>query len=268
MYNKQQKVFRCLFCGSKPIGEKIFKYLINQFNIEIKIVVSNENTKETWWKSNKIYKYCKKNKIQFYPCNNTGLLKKEITNKIKELKIDLILSVQTDFIFSKEILQLVNHMAFNLHVGLLPNYKGWNAINHSILNNEKFLHTTLHWINSKIDGGDICYLSKIKISNKDTAISLYKRNLVSSFNLFKRFWKNLDKNNVPRIKQIGIVRYYKKDEIEGLKEIKLISEICSKSRAFYFPGFKIAYLKINNKKIYIKPFENQIKMAKELFKKE
>ena len=31
-----------------------------------------------------------KNKIQFYPCNNTGLLKKEITKKIKEFKIDLI----------------------------------------------------------------------------------------------------------------------------------------------------------------------------------
>ena len=102
---------------------------------------------------------------------------------------------------------------------------------------------------------------------KDTAISLYKRNLVSSFNLFKRFWGNLHKNNVPRIKQIGIVRYYKKNEIEDLKEIKLISEIYLKSRAFYFPGFEIAYLKVNKKKIYIKPFENQIKMAKKLLKK-
>ena len=51
-------------------------------------------------------------------------IKKRITKKkLKEFKINLILSVQTDFIFSKEILQLVNHMAFNLHMSLLPNYK-------------------------------------------------------------------------------------------------------------------------------------------------
>ena len=46
------------------------------------------------------------------------------------------------------------------------------------------------------------YLSKIKISKKDTAISLYKRNLVSSFNLFKRFWGNLDKNNVQELSKL------------------------------------------------------------------
>ena len=73
----------------------------------------------------------KKNNIKFI--SNEKKNENEIIDSIKEHKINLIISVQHCWIFSDKILKSVNGNAYNLHNAKLPDYKGYNTINHAIL---------------------------------------------------------------------------------------------------------------------------------------
>ena len=54
----------------------------------------------------------------------------------------------------------------NCHAGMLPKYRGRNVINWAIINGEKELGITVHFIDNKIDTGR-WYLKKIKILKSD-----------------------------------------------------------------------------------------------------
>ena len=45
--------------------------------------------------------------------------------------------------------------AINLHPSLLPKYRGRAPLNWAILNGEKMLGLTAHWIDNGVDTGDI-----------------------------------------------------------------------------------------------------------------
>ncbi len=69
---------------------------------------------------------------------------------------DLAISIRFGQIFKSEIIGLPRFGVLNLHSGILPNYRGVMASFWAILNAEKKLGTTLHYIrDSGIDTGDI-----------------------------------------------------------------------------------------------------------------
>lgn len=69
---------------------------------------------------------------------------------------DLAISIRFGQIFKSEIIGLPRFGVLNLHSGILPNYRGVMASFWAILNGEKKLGTTLHYIrDSGIDTGDI-----------------------------------------------------------------------------------------------------------------
>ncbi len=69
---------------------------------------------------------------------------------------DLAISIRFGQIFKSEIIGLPRFGVLNLHSGILPNYRGVMASFWAILNGEKKLGTTLHYVrDSGIDTGDI-----------------------------------------------------------------------------------------------------------------
>ena len=77
---------------------------------------------------------------------------------------DLIISIRFGQIFKQELINIPHLGVLNLHSGLLPKYRGVMASFWAILNGEKKLNTTLHYISdSKIDAGDIIDFSEEKI---------------------------------------------------------------------------------------------------------
>ena len=133
--------------------------------------------------------------------------------KIKDFNSDLLVSVSYDQIFKKKIIECCNLGIINCHCGALPFYRGRSPINWAIINGEKSFGITVHYVNQKIDQGDIIIQKKYPIKKKDDFKSLLNLAnkkipylLLSSINLIL-------KNNVKPIRQSSISKigsYYKK----------------------------------------------------------
>jgi len=63
----------------------------------------------------------------------------------------------------------------NLHVSLLPQYRGAAPINHAIINGEKESGVTTFFLTHEIDTGDIILSDKVSISDDDTAGDLHDK---------------------------------------------------------------------------------------------
>jgi methionyl-tRNA formyltransferase len=76
--------------------------------------------------------------------------------KIKRLDPDLIISIRYGHILKNEVIKIPKHGVINLHSGLLPEYRGVMATFWAMLNNEKEIGTTLHYIDDNtIDTGRV-----------------------------------------------------------------------------------------------------------------
>jgi len=77
---------------------------------------------------------------------------------------DLIISIRFGQIFKSLLINLAKLGVLNLHSGILPNYRGVLASFWAILNGEKKLGTTLHFVpDAGIDTGDILDFSHSEI---------------------------------------------------------------------------------------------------------
>ncbi|MFT6917465.1 MAG: methionyl-tRNA formyltransferase [Cognaticolwellia sp.] len=76
--------------------------------------------------------------------------------KIQAFSADLIISIRYGVILKPPVIALSTHGVINLHSGLLPNYRGVMATFWALLNGDKQLATSLHFIDdSTIDTGGI-----------------------------------------------------------------------------------------------------------------
>ncbi len=96
----------------------------------------------------------------------------EFTDLIRELKPDAFVIISYGQIIPKKILNIPKHGALNIHVSLLPKYRGASPIQQALLNGESATGITIIKINEKMDAGDILFVKKLPISDEDTAESL------------------------------------------------------------------------------------------------
>ena len=79
----------------------------------------------------------------------------------------------------------------NIHPSLLPNFPGAHAHKDALKAGAKKSGCTVHFVNSKLDGGKIILQKKIKILKKDTAISLKKRVQKEEYLIYPRAIKKI-----------------------------------------------------------------------------
>jgi len=120
---------------------------------------------------------------------------------------------------------------------LLPAYRGCFSTPWSIINEEKYVGYTYHYISENFDEGDVLFQEKIKISDEDTAHSL-------SYKIFQKGLSNLIKvisligsNGKP---QLGPAHYYKnKPPFDGkINPNWTIKEKNNFIKAMYFPPYE------------------------------
>lgn len=88
----------------------------------------------------------------------------EALMEFRKFAPDLILSIRFGQIFQRELIKIPRRGILNLHSGVLPKYRGVLATFWAILNKEKNIGTTLHYISDpKIDTGDVIGFSTDKI---------------------------------------------------------------------------------------------------------
>lgn len=252
-----ESMYHVMFLGQKPLGEKCLNILKGTVfhNIRIAAIVSNISADDVWWKSNMPYCFAQKNNI---PCiGNEKRYADEIKDCIIKNKINFLISVGHNWIIDKETINMVQGNAVNLHLAMLPMYQGNFTYNHAILNREKEYGVTLHFMQEEVDTGDYIFMPRFKISDKDTAYSLYQKSMNLGMTAFEEFVHILDSNEeIPRHKMIGEAHFYDRHSIDGKREIKdisNISDVVTRSRAFYFPPFENAYFINQGTKYYIQP---------------
>ena len=82
----------------------------------------------------------------------------------------------------------------NIHPSLLPKYKGLNTHQRVLENNEKYSGCTVHYVNTKLDGGKIILQKKVKVYKNDTPKSLAKRILKQEHILYKKAINKVSSN--------------------------------------------------------------------------
>ena len=146
--------------------------------ITIGIIISN-NPKS------KGLKYAKINKIKKKVFNlNSTLFEKKAINELKKNNINLICLAGFMKILSKSFIKNFKGKILNIHPSLLPKYKGLNTHERAIRNKDKYSGCTVHFVNSRLDSGEIINQKKVRIKKLDTPKTLAKRILIQEHKLY------------------------------------------------------------------------------------
>jgi len=164
--------------------------------------------------------------IPIIPTNNIN--DKNYLKKIAQSKPDIIVSFGCPQVFKKEILSLPPLGCINVHGSLLPKYRGKNIGFWILLNHEKETGITVHYMNKKIDAGEIILQKKIKIYPQETVDSLYKKIVPEEGQALIKALKLIDEGRV-RTKKIDVKN---KDYLSNpsITDIKLFRKMGKKFR--------------------------------------
>ena len=178
-----KKVRTAVFISGKGSNLKnLIKFSLRKVSpIEINLVISN-NVKAKGLKFAKLYKIKKK----IYNYDKKKISEKRILKDLKSNDIKLICLAGFMKILSKDFIRKFRGKILNIHPSLLPKYKGLNTHYRAIQNKEKYSGCTVHLVNSKLDSGKIILQKKVKLSKKETPLSLQKKILKHEHILYPR----------------------------------------------------------------------------------
>ncbi len=149
--------------------------------ISINLIISN-NSKA------KGLNYAKLNKIKKKVLNfkNKNLTENNLLNILKKNHIEMICLAGFMKILSNNFIKKFKGKILNIHPSLLPKYKGLNTYKRALNNKEKYSGCTVHFVNSKLDSGEIILRKRVKISKNETEASLAKKILAQEHKLYPK----------------------------------------------------------------------------------
>lgn len=197
-----------------------------------------------------IIDFALKNNIPFYtgnPRNGKGF------NFIKNINVDVIVSINYLFLIEEDIINHSNTLTFNIHGSLLPKYRGRTPHVWAIINGEHKAGVTAHVIDSNCDTGDIIYQIEIPIENEDTGATMLKKYEKVYYPLVKKVLKNVTNNEIHLTPQNESDATYfgKRTPADGEINWNWTKEDIRnwvRAQAFPYPG---AFTFYNNQKIII-----------------
>lgn len=100
---------------------------------------------------------------------------KELLQILKNMETDFFVVIAYGMIFPKEILKKPKFGAINIHFSTLPKYRGASPIQEALLHGDKETGISIIKIDEELDHGDIYFLKRIPIAEKDNFPSLSKK---------------------------------------------------------------------------------------------
>ena len=205
--------------GSRPISLYFYKI----FKKKIIYIVKNKKKEKKYWNK-----------------DVSNLKNKCFVNleNLKKIKFDLGVSINYNEKIPPKILNQARIGFINFHYSYLNKIRGRNVLFHTIYNQEKFFGYTIHWMNHKIDAGNLMYTKKFKLKKDYTSNKIFniiekdlkffiKNKLSKNLN----YYLNFNKKNKAKFK------FYKKKDKD-----KIVNGFLKK------PNFKKKYLLLNSLK--------------------
>ena len=169
-----------VFFGTNYDGSYFLQKLIKDF--KIKIVVTDLIINDSWGRFLKRWLLHKKLtediarwRTGVVLIDQSYVTKNKFIKILKEFNIRLGIVATFGKIVPKDVIKSIPLGIINLHPSLLPKYRGANPIFWAIRNGEKEFGITVHYLNEKIDAGDIIMQKKIPIEDYETIIDCKKK---------------------------------------------------------------------------------------------
>lgn len=125
----------------------------------------------------------------------------EFVKVLKDLNPDLIVVVAFGQILPKSILDIPKFGCVNVHVSLLPKYRGAAPINWVIINGEEKTGVTTMYMDEGLDTGDMILTSEFALDDEITAGELHDIMKEEGAKVLKETIDLIEKGEAPRIKQ-------------------------------------------------------------------
>lgn len=144
----------------------------------------------------------------------------KIVSKVKEDKPDIIVSGYFDQIIKKNLIKIPSFGIINIHLSMLPEYKGVKPVFWVLKNNEYKTGITIHIVEEGLDTGDIVIQKEIDIFPTDSVDSLTKRMSIIGSEILQTAIGNIQLNKLELKKQIGSGSYYSQPTKKDLAHFK------------------------------------------------
>ncbi len=108
-------------------------------------------------------------------CQPETLKTPAIIELLRDLKPDLIIVLAYGLIIPKTVLEIPKLGCVNLHVSLLPRWRGAAPIQRAILAGDKTTGVTLMQMDTGLDTGNILKQTELPIHDNDTSATLHQR---------------------------------------------------------------------------------------------
>ena len=180
--NSKNIKLRVVFMGTSDLSQTILQALVeNEYNVVG--VFTKPDTKvgrKQELVSPLVKQLAEQNHIPiFQPLKfNT-----EAVEELKKLKPDLVIVAAYGKIIPKAALEIPGFGCINVHVSLLPKYRGPSPIQNALLCGEKETGVTIMLMDQGVDTGDILAQEKVTIEQDDTTETLMEKLSIIGANL-------------------------------------------------------------------------------------
>lgn len=191
--------------ADKDVGSKTLDFLLKNYFNDIKWIVCIDKQSQAW---TILAKY---NFDLDFVFLNSQLEDDSVLTMMKDFEVDYILLAWWPHIIREPILSIPRIGVLNFHPSLLPYNRGRNYNFWTIIENTPF-GVSIHFINEKIDSGDIIFQKQISKNWTDTGETLYFKAQEAMYNLFEEKYCDIRKGKYTRTKQdphLGTLHYAK-----------------------------------------------------------
>jgi len=108
----------------------------------------------------------------------------ELVRMLREAGVELVVLAGFMRVLKAPILEAFSRRIINIHPSLLPKFPGLEAWKQALDAGEKVTGCTVHYVDEKIDHGDIIAQCQIPILPNDTAESLHARIQIAEHELY------------------------------------------------------------------------------------
>jgi methionyl-tRNA formyltransferase len=199
---------RILLFTSQDISRKLVEFFFRRSDVDL-TVVTQVTQRDQLYGFESATNFCTEHGI---PCWLPRRLDNDFVEKVSALNPDLIVAAYFPQIFPQALLDIPRLGAINVHPGDLPYYRGTFAIPWTILNGEKELTVTLHYIDSRVDAGDIIAKKRVSLNFEETGFELYLQAMHLAAELLMDCFDDLVLRKLERQPQVGYGSYYNKLE--------------------------------------------------------
>lgn len=209
---------KILFMGTPEISATCLKKLIDD-KWNICAVVTREDKprgRGNVMTPTEVKALALENGIDVYTPKN--LSESEFSDILKEVSPDMIVVVAYGKILPKYVIDYPEYGCINLHVSLLPKYRGAAPMQRAIMEGESETGVTVMYMDEGLDTGDIISSIRFPISEDDDFEAIHDRSAELGSKLLSETIEKIENGTAKRIKQdSSLATYAKKVEKEDCK---------------------------------------------------